>query len=177
MIITYRKSDNLVISIVEGFPNVWEENGQLLIEGGSSPLLNDLATAAWGRYQDMPVERLYDANGVALPLYLGDLDLSPIAAGDLPRSMHIAALTAVDVATKRGTVVRRWLGSNYTYTDCRVSLQALEAYQCSKLKVFDPAYAVTAPENVDCFVLVYFVSENPFDEEIEIPVVVDKVVK
>ena len=94
-----------------------------------------------------------------------------------PRSMHIAALTAVDTVNKKGTVVRKWLGQNYTYDNCYVSLQALEAYQAGKIKLFNPAFGINAPENADSFVLVYFVSENPYDESLEIPVIVDKLVK
>jgi len=94
-----------------------------------------------------------------------------------PRSMHIAALTAVDTVNKKGTVVRKWLGENYTYTGCYCSLQALEAYAAGKIKLFNNAFGINAPQNADSFVLVYFVSENPYDESLEIPVIVDKLVK
>ena len=94
-----------------------------------------------------------------------------------PQSMHIAALTAVDTVNRKGTVVRKWMGQNYTYDNCYVSLQALEAYQAGKIKLFNPAFGINAPENADSFVLVYFVSENPYDESLEIPVIVDKLVK
>lgn len=94
-----------------------------------------------------------------------------------PKSMHIAALIGVDAQNKKGTVTRKWMGQNYTYDNCYVSLQALEAYQAGKLKLFNPAYGIKAPQNADSFVLVYFVSENPYDEAIEIPVIIDKLVK
>ena len=176
MIVTYLNNEQ-VVSIIEGFPKVWEENTQLLIEGGMCPLLNDLTKASWGYYADKPIQRQYDEDGMKLPLYLSDLDLSPMTAADLPRSMHIAALTAVDVPSKKGTVVRKWMGENYTYTGCYVSLQALEAYAAGKIKLFNNAFGINAPQNADSFVLVYFVSENPYDESLEIPVIVDKLVK
>lgn len=100
------------------------------------------------------------------------LDLS-----DPPQSMHVAALKSVDVATKKATVVRKWMGTNYETSGCYVSLGALEAYQAGKLKVFNPAYPITDPQNADCFVLVYFISETPYDTAMEIPVIIDKVVK
>ena len=176
MIVTYLNNEQ-VVSIIEGFPKAWEENNQLLIEGGICPLLNDLTKASWGYYADKRIQRQYDEDGMELPLYLSDLDLSPMTAADLPRSMHIAALTAVDTVNKKGTVVRKWLGENYTYDNCYVSLQALEAYQAGKIKLFNNAFGILAPQNADSFVLVYFVSENPYDESLEIPVIVDKLVK
>lgn len=100
-----------------------------------------------------------------------------IAAADLPSSMHIAALTAVDTVNKKGTVVRKWMGENYTYTGCYCSAQALAEYQAGRLKLYNNAFGILAPENADSFVLVYFVSENPYDESLEIPVIVDKLVK
>jgi hypothetical protein len=108
---------------------------------------------------------------------IDSLNLRDFTASELPRSMHIAALKAVDVATKKATVIRKWMGINYEIADCRVSLIAYEHYQAGKIKVFNPAYPITAPQNADCFVLVYFISENPYDTAIEIPVIVDKVVK
>jgi hypothetical protein len=94
-----------------------------------------------------------------------------------PQSMHIAALTAVNTPTKKGTVVRKWHGENYTYQGCHVSLQALGAYQSGDLKLYDNAFGPNAPENANSFVLVYFVSENPYDTALEIPVIVDKLVR
>jgi len=97
--------------------------------------------------------------------------------GAVPRSMHIAALTAVNTSTKKGTVVRKWMGENYTYTGCYCSAQALAEYQAGRLKLYNNAFGINAPENADSFVLVYFVSENPYDTALEIPVIVDKLVK
>ena len=98
---------------------------------------------------------------------------------NLPKSMHVAALKSVSVVdgSPRGIVVRKSLGQNYEITNCRVSQTAYDNYQAGKIKVYDTNYGINAPENKDSFVLVYFISENPYDEEIEIPVIVDKVIK
>jgi len=85
MIVTYLKENGQVISIVEGFPKVWEENNQLLIENGVCPLLNNLTKAGWGYYEDKPIERQYDEEGMELPLYMKDLDLT---SAERPLSME-----------------------------------------------------------------------------------------
>ena len=77
MIVTYILKNEQVISIVKGFPKVWEEDNQLLIENGRFPLLNDLKTAGWGYYADKVIERQYDEEGNEPFLYLKDLDLVP----------------------------------------------------------------------------------------------------
>ena len=79
MIITFLKENGLVISIVMGFPKVWEEDNQLLIENGLCPLLNDLTKSGWGYYEDKYIEREYDEYETELPLYMKDLDLKPVA--------------------------------------------------------------------------------------------------
>jgi hypothetical protein len=94
-----------------------------------------------------------------------------------PQSMHVAALMAVNVTAKKATVVRKYLGQNYTTSNCYVSLQALEAYQAGKLKLYNPAYGINSTQNADSFVLVYFISETPFDTELAIPVIIDKIVR
>lgn len=179
MIITYLKANGQVVSIIQGFPIVQEVNNQLLIEDGRCPLLNDLTKAGWGYYKDKLIERTYDDEENELPLYMYDLDLEPMDADDLPKSMHVAALTGVNMVngSPRGTVVRKYLGENYTIENCRVSQTAYDNYQAGKIKVYDTSYGLNDPENKDSFVLVYFISENPYDEEIEIPVIVGKVVK
>lgn len=75
MIVTYLKENEQVVSIIEGFPKVWEDNNELVIENGSHPVLNDLTKAAWGYYEDKQIERQYDENDIELPLYLKDLGL------------------------------------------------------------------------------------------------------
>jgi len=79
MVITYLRESGLVISITEGFPKVWEEKNQLLIEGGICPLLNDLSKSGWGYYEDERIERKYSEDLIELPLYMKDLDLKPVA--------------------------------------------------------------------------------------------------
>lgn len=79
MIVTYLKENELVISIVMSFPKVWEENNQLLIEDGRCPLLNNLTKTGWGYYKDKYIERQYDENDNEFPLYMKDLDLTPVA--------------------------------------------------------------------------------------------------
>jgi len=108
---------------------------------------------------------------------IDSLGLRDFTTDELPHSMHIAALKSVSLVggSPRATVIRKWRGVNYEIVDCRVSLIAYEHYQAAKIKVFNPAYAITAPQNADCFVMVYFISETPYDTAIEIPVIVDKV--
>lgn len=96
-----------------------------------------------------------------------------------PKSLHIAALKSVAIVdgSPRATVVRKYLGVNYETTNCRVSQVAYDYYVAGKIKVYNPSYGLGAPENKDCFVLVYFISETPYDNQVEIPVVMDKIIK
>lgn len=164
MVITYLKDNGLVISIIQGFPKVWEENSQLLIEDGRYPLLNDLSKAGWGYYKDQYIERQYDEGGMELPLYLADLTLEPITADDLPKSEHIGKLIAVDSSlSKPATVRRRWMEVNYD-VNCLVTQSVAELYQAGQIEIGD-------------FVLVSFIEEHPNTEEKLIAIVTDKVYK
>ena len=178
MIVLYLKENNQFLQAIPGFPEVREENNKLLF-ANDRVIINDLTKAGWGYYKDKYIERQYDEEGIELPIYMDDLDLEPMDADDLPKSMHVAALTAVNMVngSPRGTVVRKYLGENYTIENCRVSQTAYDNYQAGKIKVYDTSYGVNDPENKDSFVLVYLISENPYDEEIEIPLIVGKVVK
>lgn len=162
MVITYLKADEMVVSIIEGFPHVWEDSNQLLIEDGERPLLNDLTKAGWSYYKDERVERQYDENGDELPLYLSDLMLDPVTADDLPKSEHIGKLTAVDVSKiKLATVTRRWYGVNYD-VQCLATQSVKELYQSGDIQIGD-------------FVLVSFIEEIPNETERNIAIVTDKV--
>lgn len=178
MIVLYLKENNQFLQAIPNFPEVVEDGNKLCFPDGKV-IINDLTKAGWGYYKDKYIERQYDEDEMELPIYMDDLDLEPMDADDLPKSMHIAALMSVSMVngSPRGTVVRKYLGENYTLENCRVSQSAYDNYQAGKIKVYDTNYGVNAPENKDSFVLVYFISENPYDEEIEIPVIVDKVVK
>lgn len=79
MIVTYLKENEQVVSIIQGFPKVREEDNQLLIENGLHPVLNNLTKAGWGYYEDKRIERHYDENETELPLYLKNLDLVSVA--------------------------------------------------------------------------------------------------
>lgn len=94
MIVTYLKENEQVISIIEGFPKVWEENNQLFIEDGRCPLLNDLFKAGWGYYEDKWIERKYDGADNELPFYMKDLDLKPVAERPLSLKEEVDQLKA-----------------------------------------------------------------------------------
>jgi hypothetical protein len=171
------------------------EVSDFVVEGNSLSIWNgnkveDLTKVDYRLYPKQSFTPLYEDAQVGAtedgkPIYekriawqtIDSLSLRDFTADELPHSMHIAALKAVDVVSKKATVVRKFMGVNYEVPNCYVSLGALEAYQAGKIKLFNPAYAITAPQNADCFVMVYFISETPYDEAIEIPVIVDKVVK
>lgn len=111
--------------------------------------------------------------------YLGDLALQEITWGDLKRSMHAAGLVDVYMVNgkPRATVRRFYMGKTYDIPNCRVSQTAYDNYISGKLKVFNDEYGWLAPENENCFVMVYFLSETPFNNELMIPVILDKVIK
>jgi len=176
MLLTYRKDTNQVITIVQGFPKVWEIDNQLRQVSEPIILIRDLTQLDWGYYADKVIPRHYDEEGEELPIYLNELDLS-VTADELPKSMHIAALVAVDAPAKKGTVARLWQGEVYTYSGCHVTQQAMDAYIGGNLKVYDTNYGWNDPENADSYVWVYFISESPFDTALEIPLIGDKVVK
>lgn len=164
MIVTYLKESGQVVSIIQGFPRVWERNNQLLIEDGLHPLLNDLSKAGWGYYKDKYIERQYDEEGMELPLYMDDLDVEPITAVDLPSSEHIGKLISVDSSLAKPAVVRRrFYGQNYD-VKCLVTQSVAELYQNGALQVGD-------------YVLVSFIEEIPDTEERLIAIITDKVYK
>lgn len=113
------------------------------------------------------------------PPTMTELALEAITWSDLPMSMHVSALKSVSAVSgsPRATVVRKYMGINYEVPNCRVSQVAYDNYVAGKIKVFNPAYGIDAPENKDCFVLVYFITEVPYNTEVNIPVVIDKVIK
>lgn len=125
---------------------------------------------------DIPVE---DLEEVEVTTQAWEAELAIRREENLPRSLHVAALKLVSMATgsPRATVIRKYLGQNYEIENCRVSQTAYDNYQAGKIKVYDSSYGINAPENKDSFVLVYFISETPYNEEIEIPVIIDKVIK
>ena len=110
---------------------------------------------------------------------LEDLNLQPIVWDDLKKSMHVAGLIEVySVNGKPRAIVQRfYMGKTYDIPNCRVSQTAYDNFNDGKIKVYDSAHGWLAPENEDCFVAVYFMSETPFDNELMIPVIIDKVIK
>ena len=164
MIITYLKADGFVISIVQGFPTVWEDNNRLLIEGGFHPLLNDLTKAGWGIHKDKHIIREMDEEDNEIPLYIQDLVLEPIDASDLPQSKHIGKLIAVNQGqVKLAMVRRRFCGEDYDF-NCLVTQSVAELFQLGKIEIGD-------------FVLFSFVTEIPGTTERRIAIVEDKVFK
>lgn len=164
MIVTYLKENGQVISIVQGFPKVEEVNNQLLIEGGSCPLLNDLTKAGWGYYKDKRIERQYDENEMELLLYVDDLDLEPMDADDLPVSEHIGKLISVNPAQAKPAIVRRkFMGESYDI-NCLVTQSVAELYQAEQIQIGD-------------YVLVSFIEEIPDTEEKLVAIVTDKIYK
>lgn len=97
----------------------------------------------------------------------------------MPKSMHIAALKNVSLVngSPRATIIRKYLGQSYEITNCHVSQTAYDNYQAGKIKVYDDNYGINEPQNADCFTLVSFISENPSNNEIEIPILIDKAIK
>jgi len=134
---------------------------------------------AYFQFQDISPE--YDEDGLALPLYMDDLNLQPPSAESLPASLHLAALKEVgwNVVNDcpEASVYRMWMGDVYVIEGCYVSQAAYDYYVAGDIQVYDPGYSWQAPENDDCFVLVYFITETLFTTEMMIPVVIDKVIK
>jgi len=136
MIVTYLRKNEQVVSIIKGFPQVWEENNQLLIEGGMCPLLNDLTQAGWGYYEDKIIERRYDEEDNEIPVYMADLNLTPVLSSP-PRSTHVSVLTAVNPSNVRpATIKRTWNGQDYFF-DCFVTQTVADEYVSGKIKLGD----------------------------------------
>ena len=134
MIVTYLNSGQ-VVSIIQGFPKVWEENNQLLIENGVCPLLNDLTKAGWGYYEDKDI-REYDEEGNEIPIYMDDLDLIPVLPTP-PRSTHVSVLTAVNASAVRPASIKRvWEGNDYFF-DCFVTQTVRDEYVEGKIVLGD----------------------------------------
>lgn len=164
MIITYLKENGQVISVIQGLPYVWEENNQLLIEGGLRPLLNNLTKTGWGYYKDKHIERQLDEEENELPLYINDLNLEPITVDDLSKSEHIGKLIAVNPSNAKPAIVRRrFYGQDYD-TKCLVTQSVAELFQAGKIEIND-------------FVLVSFIVEIPNTTERKVAIVTDKVYK
>ena len=163
MIVTYWKQDERVISIIMGFPTVWEENNQLLIEDGICPLLNDLTKSGWGIYKDKDIQR-DDDKGNSIIWHLGELELEHITIDDLPVSEHIGKLIAVNPSlAKPATVRRRFMGENYDVS-CLVTQSVAELFQQGDIQIGD-------------YVLVSFIEEIPNETERNVAIVTDKVYK
>lgn len=164
-----------------------DSNAQIVDNGDTWDVISDQTVArgvnkaavTYGYYKYKSIEPVYDNAGNELPIYMMDLGLEAVSGGDLPKSMHIAALKAVSLVdgSPRATVVRKYRGQNYEITDCRVSQVAYDNYLAGKIKLYDPTYGMNDSENKDSYVLVYFISEMFYSSEVEIPVIIDKVIK
>lgn len=132
------------------------------------------ALVSYGLYKYKPLPDLGSGT-----YYLEALGLQGITWDDLKKSMHIAGLIDVYLVNgkPRATVRRFYMGKTYDIPNCRVSQTAYDNFNDGKIKVYDSTYGWLAPENEDCFVAVYFMSETPFDNELMIPVIIDKVIK
>jgi len=81
---------------------------------------------------------------------------------ELPHSQHIAQLTGVDVTkVKPLEVTRRYRGKDYT-ENCFVSQTIIGLYQAGRIAIGD-------------YVIVSYIAEMPGQEELILPIVVDKV--
>ena len=180
MAVFYKRDNEQVIGaysnaiITDRGDGRWDVEGR---EGSMTGVSQSLMT--YGLYQYQKIDKLYDEEGYELPLYLSDLNLQPITWSDLPQSMHAAALKSVAIVdgSPRATVYRMFMGVAYEVPNCRVTQSAYDNYMADTIKLYNPAYHWNAPENKDCFVLVYFISETPYGTEIDILVIVDKVIK
>ena len=105
--------------------------------------------------------------------------IGPTTWENIPMSMHVAALKSVALVdgSPRAVVYRLYLDKVYEIPGCRVAQVAYDNYLAGKIKVYNSSYSWQAPENKDCFVLVYFISETPYGDEVQIPVIVDKIIK
>jgi len=158
-------------------------NAQIVDNGDGTWTVTSPQIVVTGVNQALVTYGLFKYKAVTIdpssPPYLADLELEAITWEDLPHSMHVAALKSVAMVSgsPRGTVYRLFMGVAYEIPNCRVSQVAYDNYLAAKIKVYNPAYNWQAPENKDCFVLVYFISEVPYGNEVEIPVIIDKVIK
>ena len=178
MAVFYTKAEEIVL--------FWCTNAQIIDNGDGTWDVESPQIGASGVSQELATYGLYKYTSIPQPspgtiIYLADLDLQAITWEDLPQSMHVAALKSVAVidGSPRGTVYRLFMGVAYEIPNVRVSQSAYDAYTSApaKLKVYNPSYSWQAPENKDCFVLVYFISETPYGDEVQIPVIIDKVIK
>ena len=183
MAVFYTKADHQVLfwcadaTITDNGDGTWDVDSPQVKANGVNR-----ETVEYGLYQLDPFNpHPVDDEGNEIPVYLEDLNLSPVTSEDLPHSMHVAALSDVYLVngSPRCDVIRLYLGEQYTVTGCRVAQQAYDSYQAGEITLYDPAYGLGDDHNKDCFVLVYFVTETPFGsgDSIELPVVVDKVIK
>ena len=99
--------------------------------------------------------------------------------GQLDWSPHAAALKSVALVegSPRATVYRMHNGIVYEVSNCRVCQAAYDQYMSGNIKLYNPSYNWQAPENKDCFVLVDFLYEAPYGNEVGIPIIVDKIIK
>lgn len=175
MAVFYRKADEQVYK--------WFTNVQIIDRGDGKWDVIGSQISVKGIYQETVAYGLYQYKPIPDPrtniIYLDDLDLQAITWEDLKRSMHAAGLLDVysEDGKPRATVRRFYMGKSYDIPDCRVSQTAYDNFNDGKIKKYDPAFGWLAPENKDCFVMVYFLSETPFNNELMIPVIVDKVIK
>ena len=175
MAVFYTRADERALfactnaQIIDVGDGTWNVTSQQIVAVG---IKQSLVTYGLYKYKALTI-------GPASPPYMADLGLEAITWEDLPKSMHVAALKSVAMVSgsPRATVIRKYLGINYEIPNCRVSQVAYDNYVAGKITVFNPAYGIDAPENKNCFVLVYFISETPYGTEVMIPVLVDKVIK
>ena len=171
--VVYWCTKSQIIDRGDGTWDIYDSRGRVVVDGVKQDY------ASYSLYQYKEIEKVYDEEGFELPLYLNDLNLQPVTWSDLPQSMHAAALKSVAIVdgSPRAVVYRMFMGISYEVPNCRVTQSAYDNYMAGTIKPYNPAYHWNAPENKDCFVLVYFISETPYGTEVDIPVIVDKVIK
>jgi len=176
MAVFYTRADERIV--------LWCADAQIIDNGdGTWDVVSNIGYSATGVSQDMVAYGLYQYQDLSIdmmaPPYLDDLGLVPITWQDLPRSMHVAALKSVAMVagSPRAEVYRLYMGQAYVIPGCRVTQTAYDNYLAGTIHLYNPSYSWQAPENANCFVLVYFISETPYSNEVMIPVIVDKVIK
>lgn len=163
IVIFYSVSDGMLLFWCYGGADIIDNGDTWDVIGSPTTARGVSKTAvAYGYYKYEPIVVEYDEDGSPIPIYIADLILEPITAGDLPKSEHIGKLTAVNPALARpATVTRKYRGQTYN-VQCLVTQAVVLMWQSGALQVGD-------------YVMVSFIEEIPGTQEIGVAIVTDKV--
>lgn len=150
---------DLSAEIIDNGDGTWDiYSPQFTATGVNQAIVN------YGYYKYKVIESVYDEEGFELPQYMDDLGLESPEASDLPHSQHIGKLIAVDTGLVRPATIRRWWMGNSYDVQCLVSQTVVDQWMADTL-------------NVNDWVVVSFIEENPDTEEINLAIVMSKVYK